>query len=64
MRLRGRDPFACVRSEGALLPSELLARVAEGDPGLPGTTPASYHLAAGERIGEAINRSWSRLLGA
>lgn len=64
MRLRGHNPFACVRSEGGLLPPELLARVAEGDTGLPGTGPASYHLAAGERVGEAVNRSWSGLLGA
>ncbi|MDW8328343.1 MAG: hypothetical protein RMK99_17440, partial [Anaerolineales bacterium] len=50
------------RSEGAILPPDLLRRIVDGDPGLEGLTPAAYHLIEGERINEAINRSWSRLL--
>ncbi|MFM7536549.1 MAG: hypothetical protein ACKO91_12265, partial [Acidimicrobiales bacterium] len=52
-----------VRTVGSLLPADLLARVAAGDPQLPGTTPVSYHLAPSEKLGEAITRSWNRLTG-
>lgn len=64
MQVRARELFTTVRSEGALLPPELLQRVADGDRDLPGTRPADYHLVEGESFGEAINRSWSRLQGA
>lgn len=63
MPLRARTPFTAIRSEGALLPPDLLQRIADGDPTLGGLAPADYHLVAGERLTEAINRSWSRLLG-
>ncbi|MEX0874892.1 MAG: N-6 DNA methylase, partial [Actinomycetota bacterium] len=56
--------FATIRTEGGLLPSDLLARVASDDRDLPGLGPEDYHLAKGERIGEAITRSWNRLIGA
>src|SRR4051794_3666411 len=44
MRVRARDLFATIRSEGALLPPELLARIAENDRSLDGLTPDAYHL--------------------
>jgi hypothetical protein len=64
MRLRSRDLFQTARTEGGLLPADLLARVADGDGDLGGLRPTDYHLAAGERLGERINRSWTRLAGA
>ncbi len=64
MIVRARELFTTVRSEGALLPPELLQRVADGDRSLPGARPADYHLVEGESFGEAINRAWSRLQGA
>jgi N-6 DNA Methylase len=64
MRTRARDLFATVRSEGGILPPDLLERIAAGDGGVEGLSPGSYHLAANERLGEATNRSWNRLLGA
>ncbi|WP_129677551.1 N-6 DNA methylase [Candidatus Chloroploca sp. Khr17] len=58
-----RDSFMTVRSEGGLLPADLLRRIGDGDASLGGLTPATYHLVEGERINEAINYAWSRLLG-
>ncbi|MYN65614.1 MAG: N-6 DNA methylase [Acidobacteria bacterium] len=59
---RGR--FSAVRTEGGLLPQDLLARLRSGDGTLPGLTGESYHLAPRERIGEAANRAWGRLVTA
>ena len=58
-----RPPFLTIRAEGALLPVDLLQRIMENDHDLGGLTPESYHL-SGEKLNEAINRSWNRLLGA
>ena len=63
MQTRRRDPFRTVRSEGALLPPELLQRVADGDQRLGGLTPADYHLPEGEKLRAAIERAWGLLLG-
>lgn len=57
------DSFPTLRTEGGLLPADLLARVAEGRD-LPGLTPADYHLVAGETVRSAANRAWARLLPA
>ena len=64
MNMRGRSPFTTVRSEGGLLPVELLSRLAHQPDSLPGTTPADYHLPTGWRLRDAINRSWTELQGA
>ncbi len=64
MARRLSNPFPSVRTEGGLLPAETLQRIAAGDPGLDGLTSAAYHLPPGERLNEAISRSWSRLVGA
>lgn len=58
------QPFATIRSEGGLLPADLLGRVAQGDRTLPGLTPAAYRLEEGQQFGEAITRSWNRMLPA
>jgi len=52
-----------VRIEGAVLPPDLLQRVAAGDPTLPGMLPEDYHLVTGERFNEVIARAWNRVLG-
>ncbi len=64
MKLRSSNTFTTIHTEGALLPVDLLQRIAEGDAELGGLTPAAYHLAGGEKLNEVINRSWNRLLGA
>lgn len=53
--------YASVRTEGALLPADILARIAAGDTSFGGLDPASYHLDPSEKIGEATNRAWNRL---
>ena len=63
MARRRHSPFATVRTEGAILPADLLERVAAGDRSLGGLAPTDYGLAPGESLGEAASRSWNRLLG-
>jgi len=55
--------FNTVRTEGAILPAELLQRIVSGDATLEGLKPTDYHLSPGERLGEAATRSWNRLIG-
>ncbi len=52
--------LSSVKTEAGLLPRDLLSRLQAGEQ-LLGSSPKSYHLAKHERIGEAVNRSWSRL---
>jgi Eco57I restriction-modification methylase len=56
--------FTTIHTEGGLLPPSLLEGIAFTSVDLPGLTADSYHLATGERLTEAISRSWSRLVGA
>ncbi len=59
-----KELFATVKTEGALLPSDLLVRVSSEDKTLPGLTPGQYHLARNEKLNEAVTRAWNRLRGA
>ena len=58
---RRTQDFQTIRSEGGLLPQDLLRRVLDPHSGLPGTTAKDYHLAPGERLNEVITQSWNRL---
>ena len=58
---RRTQDFQTIRSEGGLLPQDLLRRVLDPHSGLPGTTAEDYHLAPGERLNEVITQSWNRL---
>ncbi len=51
--------FVTVRSEGGLLPPDLLARIAANDPELAGLRPEDYGLPKGERLTEAASRAWT-----
>jgi hypothetical protein len=53
-----------IQVAGQLLAPDLLRRIAAADRELPGSRPEDYHLAAGERLGEAASRRWEYLLGA
>src|ERR1017187_10584319 len=59
--MRTDDLFLTVRTEGALLPADLLQRIEQGDE--PGLTPPDYHL-SGEKLNEATNRAWNRMQAA
>lgn len=62
MQTISRTTFTTVTTEGAILPADLLQRIVDGRD-LDGLKPTDYHLAPNERLNEAINRSWNRLLG-
>jgi hypothetical protein len=63
MSRSSRTPFQTIRSEGGLLPADLLQRVAQGDKDLQGLRPEDYH-SEDVPLNEAIVRSWNRLVGA
>src|SRR5207249_3161350 len=63
MQVRGRAT-GFVRTEGGILPPDLLERVRALDRKLPELDEASYGLAKRERFGEAITGGWNRLVGA
>ena len=52
-----------VAAAGGLLSRDLLNRVSATDPTLAGTKPTDYNLVPGERTGDAVARSWNRLVG-
>lgn len=60
MKRRPQD-FQTIRSEGGLLPSDLLRRVLDPRSTLAGTRPEDYGLPQGERLNEVITQSWNRL---
>ncbi|MFO7684281.1 MAG: hypothetical protein R6X34_29980, partial [Chloroflexota bacterium] len=60
MQTVAHNNFITVKTEGGILPAELLQRIADGQ--LSGLNPADYHLGSGERLNEAINRAWLQLL--
>ena len=63
MQTHNRSTFTTIHTEGSLLPVDLLQRISENNKDLEALSPESYHLAPGEKINEAINRSWNRLNG-
>jgi hypothetical protein len=58
---RRNQEFQTVRSEGGLLPPDLLRRVLDPKEGLDGTRPEDYGLPQGERLNEVVTQSWNRL---
>jgi hypothetical protein len=64
MQLRRRHQFTTIRTEGSILPADLLQRINEREAGLAGLKPEDYHLPGNLKLNEAINQSWNRLLGA
>src|SRR5262245_41807745 len=63
MNRSSRSLFQTIRSEGGLLPADLLQRVGQGERDLGGVRAEDYHL-TDLPLNEAIVRSWNRLVGA
>jgi len=59
--MKRTNDFQTIRSEGGLLPSDLLRRVLDPKEKLEGTRPEDYGLPQGERLNEVITQSWNRL---
>ena len=62
--MRRGDGFQTVRTEGAILPPDLLRRLVDGDHDIPGLRADDYHLAKFERLNETATRAWNRVRGA
>ena len=60
-RWRNNQEFQTIRSEGGLLPPDLLRRLIDPRSKLPGVRPEDYALAARERLNEVVTQSWNRL---
>ena len=59
--IRVKDVFSSIKSEGTLMPIDLLQRIAKNDASIGFMSASSYDLVEGERINEAIGRSWNRM---
>jgi hypothetical protein len=64
VRTRNEAAFTTVRSEGALLPPDILQRIVDNDKNLAGLTSGDYHLPGTQKLNEAINTAWNVLQGA
>lgn len=62
--MKGNTQFETIRSEGGLLPADVLLRIREADKVLGGLRGEDYGLPPNEPLNEAIVRSWNRLVGA
>ncbi|MHB2018085.1 MAG: Eco57I restriction-modification methylase domain-containing protein, partial [Candidatus Xenobia bacterium] len=62
MQTHHRNSFVSVQTEGAILPVDLLQRIANRK--LDGLGEADYHVTPGQKLNEAISDSWNRMLGA
>src|SRR5712691_9041461 len=59
MARTAQSAFVTVRSDGGLLPPDLLARLAAQDAELRGRTQADNGLGKGERLTEAAAQAWA-----
>lgn len=57
---RSKEQFQTVRSQGAILPPDVLRRIAAIE--VEGLKPDDYHLPPSTKLNEAISQAWSRIL--
>lgn len=55
-----KEKFQTIRTQGAILPSDVLQRIASLEP--DGLKSEDYHLPPSVKLNEAISQSWSRVL--
>jgi hypothetical protein len=55
--------LATIKVEGGILSSDYLRQIASGNPQVPGLSPDAYHLAAGQRLSDAISNAWNVMRG-
>ena len=58
---RSSPEFSTIRTEGAMLPADILRRIAAGD--VEGLRPADYGLPGSMKLNEAISGAWTRARG-
>ena len=63
MRTSKRSLFQTVKTEGGILPADLLQAISDRKSTLKGLTEDDYHL-SGVKLTEAIGQSWNRLSGS
>lgn len=57
---RSKDQFQTIRTQGAILPADVLQRINSLE--LDGLKPEAYHLPPSIKLNEAISQSWARVL--
>lgn len=55
------NTFTCIKTEGSILPTDLLTKIASGHTDIDGLKETDYYLVEGEKLSETISRSWNRL---
>lgn len=59
---KSENTFTCIKTEGAILPSDQLSKIASGHTDIDGLKETDFFLVEGEKLSEAISRSWARLI--
>lgn len=61
---KNKANFTTIRVEGAILPIDLLERIAKNEKGIEGLKEEDYHLLPGDTVKDAISQAWNRLRAA
>ncbi|MBT4288440.1 MAG: N-6 DNA methylase [Deltaproteobacteria bacterium] len=61
METKNREVFASIHTEGGLLPSNFILKIAKADSEIEGLKPTNYDLIEGIRLNEEISDSWNRI---
>lgn len=59
-KTKNKANFTTIRVEGAILPIDLLERIAKSEKGIEGLKEEDYHLLPGDTVKDAISQAWNR----